>query len=609
MNAYEEDRTIISGLQREKQELQEQMKARDQELSGYRISVTELEGKIREVETDRDRRNRDMGSQIARLSQEKEQLKQQEDEIQRLRADLQKQMNAYEEDRTIISGLQREKQEREEQVKARDQELSDYRASITELEGKIREVETDRDRRNRDMGAQIAKLSQEKEQLEKRIKTRAGRVRVPQSEKDAKKRLEAELKRLEQSRQELEKQADKDMRQLNTDLRELQNKYEKSRALVVKLQEEKKDLEVRLRKRESSITVVKDDIAEREKLEAELKLRKQSGRELQVRTDRDIKQLRDELQKQKEQAGEYNRIIKKLRNQEMQAKGSYDNLTKLYNEKNAELETLRNNMRQYEVPVIVINKAKYSILDIINEYILSSSVLSKIGNPFVLWRSGNLYEDFITERILLSKAEGEGIREDRSKVRSISGDYGLSKNEKEYLSKFLKINKFISIHMSGDIVDDRAVRNYYEKHTDQFAATPGVKTFHVLRLRYSETDEIDKALLATSIRQRNINGEPLKEIQRSKPDLLVLERITARDLPNWVNRKIGFIQKGDTSDVIVLEGAFNIFRLISEEPRVLKNYETVKDEIRKDLLLQKKIDSLPVHEWLESIQNEAVQIR
>jgi chromosome segregation ATPase len=140
MNAYEEDRTIISGLQREKQELQEQMKARDQELSGYRISVTELEGKIREVETDRDRRNRDMGSQIARLSQEKEQLKQQleerqsslsalegetadqkslkselkqqEDEIQRLRADLQKQMNAYEEDRTIISGLQRGEGER-----------------------------------------------------------------------------------------------------------------------------------------------------------------------------------------------------------------------------------------------------------------------------------------------------------------------------------------------------------------------------------------------------------------------------------------------------------------------------------------------------------------
>jgi chromosome segregation ATPase len=69
-------------LQREKQELQEQMKARDQELSGYRISVTELEGKIREVETDRDRRNRDMGSQIARLSQEKEQLKQQLEERQ-----------------------------------------------------------------------------------------------------------------------------------------------------------------------------------------------------------------------------------------------------------------------------------------------------------------------------------------------------------------------------------------------------------------------------------------------------------------------------------------------------------------------------------------------
>jgi hypothetical protein len=60
------------------------------------------------------------------------------------------------------------------------------------------------------MSAEIARLSEEKAQLEKRIKTRAGRVRVPKSEKDEKNRLEAELKQLEQTRKEAEQRADKD---------------------------------------------------------------------------------------------------------------------------------------------------------------------------------------------------------------------------------------------------------------------------------------------------------------------------------------------------------------------------------------------------------------
>lgn len=764
----------IKELQNEKQMLEQQVKERDQKLADYEKSVGELERQISEVKTERSRGTKDLSDRIAQLAQEKKELEEQirqssgsitgpmSDTTQKLRAELgelRKERNALEavarntdqKDKDIVrleaelKQLEQSRQVLEQEVKARDQELIDYRKSIADLEEKITEVETDRDRRDRDMSAEIARLSEEKAQLEKRIKTRAGRVRVPKSEKDEKNRLEAELKQLEQSRKEAEQQADRDIRRLEAELGELrkeraslelvardteqkdrdivrleaelgelekektaletrvrdaeqkdaeiqrleanlkdlesriaasdqssrdaearivklteekgqleqqlkeeqtraaqlkqkinekermakqielganmdivrlqadlekkEREYEENRVLAIKLQKEKKDLEAWLQERESSITVVPDNTAEKKVLETELKQLKQSMKELQAQTDKDVKQLRNDLRKQTELAEEYARSIEQLKSQEKQMKESYNDLTRLHDGRKKELNTLRETIKQYEAPVVVIDKSRYSILDILNDHTLSSAVLSKIGDPFVLWRSDNLYEDFITERILLRKAQEEGIREDRSTVKSMSSDYGLNKDEKEYLTKYLNINKFISRHMSGDVVDDRAVRNFYEAHRADYVRTPGVQTFSVLRLRYSEQDEINKALLATSLRERMNAGESSKEIYESMPDLLAFETVTNTILPEWVNNKIGSLKKGKVSDIIILDDAFHIFRLVSEEAPIYKNYETVKDEIKKDLLLQKKIDSLPITEWLREIRSEAVQIR
>jgi hypothetical protein len=452
---------------------------------------------------------------------------------------------------------------------------------------------------SKDAGAQIAGLTEEKERLEQQLKeeqTRSAQFKQQINEK-------------ERMAKQIELGANMDIVRLQADLEKKEREYEENRVLAIRLQKEKKDLEARLQKRESSITVVPDNTAEIKVLEAELKQLKQSMEDLEARTDKDAKQLKDDLRKQKEQAEEYARLIEQLKSQEKQMKESYNDLTRLHDGRKKELDALRDTIRQYEAPVVVIDKSRYSILDILNDYTVSSAVLSKIGNPFVLWRSDNLYEDFITEQILLGKAQEEGIREDRSTVESMSSDYGLNKDEKEYVSKYLKINEYISRHLSGDVVDDRAVRNYYEAHRADYVSTPGVQTFSVLRLRYSEQDEINKALLATSLRERMNSGEPSKEIYESMPDLLVIETVTNTNLPDWVNNKIGSLKKGKVSDVIVLDDAFHIFRLVSEKAPIYKNYETVKDEIRKDLLLQKKIDSLPVTEWLREIRSEAVQIR
>jgi DNA repair exonuclease SbcCD ATPase subunit len=80
----------------------------------------------------------------------------------------------------------------------------------------------ERDRSSKDMGAQIAKLSEEKEQLEQQLEERQSSITALKGDTaDQEERLKAEFKQLEQSRQELQKQADTDIKRLETELGEL----------------------------------------------------------------------------------------------------------------------------------------------------------------------------------------------------------------------------------------------------------------------------------------------------------------------------------------------------------------------------------------------------
>lgn len=721
----------LKQLEHSRKALEQKVQQRDQELIDYRGSIAGLERKIMEIETDRDRRNRDMSREIARLSEEKAELEKkiktrtgrvrvpesEKNERNRLEAELKELKQARDEAQRQADGdirrlemelselrrkhaafkamagdteqknndiillekklkqLEQSRQGLEKEVKERDQKLLDYRKSVADLEEKISKIEAGGIRRNSEAGAQIKHLTEEKGLLEKRLRKEQTHVaqlkqkmtekermaqqmdlganmdvvrlradldkkereyeenrvlaiklqkenkdlkallekqksrRVNKDDTDEIQRLETELKQMEQSKQELQARKDKEIRQLNVKLHEQKSAYEQNKEALTQLQKEKKDLATRLQERESSMTVVRDDIAERKRLETELKQRERSLKELREQNDRTAKQLGNDLRKQKEQAEEYARSLERLKGQERQLTKKYNDLSRMHNEQKKELDTLRNTVKQYEEPVVIIDKARYSVLDILNYYTQSSAVLAKIGNPVIFWKSDNLYEDFITEQILLGKADAEGIQVNESTVRSLSRDHELNKNEQVYLSQFLKIEKFISDHMSGDVVDDRTVREYYDAYRDNYISMPGVKTFSFLRLRYSEEDEIDKALLATSLRERVENGEPLRDIYRSMPDLLALETVTSRNVPEWVSKKIGSLKKGMISDVIIFDNALHIFHVLTEKAPVYKDYESVKDDIRKDLLLQQRIDSLPVTEWLRGIRSEAVQIK
>jgi predicted Zn-dependent protease len=174
-------------LQRELDELKNKYKEAEKALSernSESIETTQLKKEYGEAVT----QIKTLETRVAELSAVIEQVNEKQRDWKKL--------DSY------IQELEQEKKGLEEQMKVRDQELSDYRASITELEDKIRMIETDRDKGGVDYAERIAQLTREKEKLEGRIRQRSGRIAVPKS--DTAQKLRAELGELRREKTALE---------------------------------------------------------------------------------------------------------------------------------------------------------------------------------------------------------------------------------------------------------------------------------------------------------------------------------------------------------------------------------------------------------------------
>jgi hypothetical protein len=94
------------------------------------------------------------------------------------------------------------------------------------------------------MGAQIAKLSEEKEQLEQQIKDEQTNAAM----------LKQKINDKERIAKQVELGANMDIIRLKADLEKRESEDEKNRVLALKLQKEKKDLEALLEERQSSLS-------------------------------------------------------------------------------------------------------------------------------------------------------------------------------------------------------------------------------------------------------------------------------------------------------------------------------------------------------------------
>lgn len=186
-----------------------------------------------------------------------------------------------------------------------------------------------------------------------------------------------------------------------------------------------------------------------------------------------------------------------------------------------------------ETAAIRIGDKRFPLSLVLDYMAHSSSAISRLGVREVLWRNGNIYEDFVNEQILYEEAKRSKVAEEPDKQRELVEKYRLVAEESDYLVRYLAIGGLI----------DRRIKGLPEERV--------VESLHV---RYTEGDKQEKLLLATELQQLAKSGKSFEDIYKSYPRAVRYGMIGFQDLQGWIKERIELLQDGDVSAVWTKDG-------------------------------------------------------
>lgn len=281
-------------------------------------------------------------------------------------------------------------------------------------------------------------------------------------------------------------------------------------------------------------------------------------------------------------------------------------LQKLRGERDAlqkRLGELEDRLKPYETPVVRIGENRYSLFRIIEENIISSRVLSRMGIVSVPWKRCDPYEDFVIEQILSDKARDEGIKEDNEPVSRLADNFSFGERERAYLTKYLMIDALIGKKTAAPGIDEKDIRDYYESNREKYLIDSGGKFVGSLIINYTK-EEPETSSLADKIYHEAVKGKSFENIYASQPDKTVLTRSRFEDLPAGIKERAGEMKDGEITR-IAEEDQFIILQMQIREPSY-REYGDVREEIRGKLISGKRVS---LREWLDEIRKEAEEIK
>lgn len=279
-----------------------------------------------------------------------------------------------------------------------------------------------------------------------------------------------------------------------------------------------------------------------------------------------LKQI-DELRlKLEEEENENNILLKKVKEYEEKIiegqalkeeliKGK-ETLEALLKEANLKIEAL-------ESKIVDLEKSKDFVIN-------STSILNKLGIRDVLWQSGNIDEDIVTEQILYEKALATGINFDETQYEKLLKKYNLSNGQAEYLKKYLIISK---------LINQRLKDTGEEKFVD------------ILSVQYEDKKE-EKIILSREILSHAGNGMSFNEIHERYFDSTKFETIPFHELEDWIKERIKLL-KNEQIEIIWLKDGYMIIKPISKRlsfDPLKEPPTTIKEMIR--IFIRKWIDEL-----------------
>lgn len=149
-------------------------------------------------------------------------------------------------------------------------------------------------------------------------------------------------------------------------------------------------------------------------------------------------------------------------------------------------------------------------------------VLHKLGIREVLWRTGDIYNDFVAEQVLFDEAIKAGIVLQPGEYKELAEKYGLNKEESDYLRRYMTIGS-LAIIRAGDVKEDMIIE--------------------VLLVEYGRKITEKKKTLATELQKQASSGKSFEDIQKMYPDLVRFYRVDIPEFSRKFREESKVIQK------------------------------------------------------------------
>ena len=301
---------------------------------------------------------------------------------------------------------------------------------------------------------------------------------------------------------------------------------------------------------------------------------------------------------------EKNDAIEKLDSDYRELSTAYDVLSRQYEALSSEMKSVNDRIGRYEIPVVRIAGRRWSLFQIIEENIIASRVFSRLNISSVPWRSGNSYEDFITEQVLYSKAGDEDIREKRATADLQAGNYAFDERERDYFIKYLVVSDIVAVRTAEPVIEEEEIRKYYDENKRKYRVRDAAKVVKYLIIPYTKVDDMEKSVLAADVLRDAVNGKSFENIYRANPDRMELREGVPGELPAVINDASVDLSEGEIRRIIT-EDNYMIIQ-VQFKGEVYRRYEDVAGEIREKLAAGRRV---PLALWLGEIRKEAEEIR
>jgi len=227
-----------------------------------------------------------------------------------------------------------------------------------------------------------------------------------------------------------------------------------------------------------------------------------------------------------------------------------------------------------------------------------------------------LLDQLIEKRVILHEAPNMGItvsdEELEEVLTSIQRDYPEGGFEevvqdeasllrwKEQLRQRLLIEKVISrVSQVTSPIDERTMRQYYEKHREEFVVAEQVRVRQIV-----VKDRED----AESILRKLKRGDPFDELARRYSSGLEAEEggdlgfFGHGEMPEEFDVAFS-LQEGEISDIVQSPYGYHIFQVVAKGGQSELDFAQVKDQIRS--MITREEEEKTFQDWLKTIKKQA----